>query len=54
MEIKKTATPHSRMIKNFEILQKLGKLIGQGSLICMTDKPYQISKNANAISVWDI
>jgi predicted AAA+ superfamily ATPase len=54
VEIKKTATPVNRMIKNFEVLEKLGKKVGRGSLICLTDKPFPLSRNANAISVWDM
>jgi len=40
--------------KNFNVLERLGKKTGYGSLICCTDKVVPLSKKANAISVWDI
>jgi predicted AAA+ superfamily ATPase len=54
VEIKKTATPDSRMVKNFDILEKLGKNTGYGVLICLTDKPFPLTRKAGAISVWDM
>jgi len=54
IEIKRTASPNKDMIKNFSVLETLGKKTGYGSLICMTDKVLPLTHNANAISVWDI
>jgi len=54
VEIKRTATPDRRMIKNFTVLESLGKNVGYGSLICMTDKVLPLTHKANAISIWDI
>ena len=54
VEIKRTASPNKDMIKNFAVLEALGKKTGYGSLICMTDKILPLMHNANAISVWDI
>jgi len=54
VEIKRTASPNKDMIKNFAVLEALGKKTGYGSLICMTDKVLPLTHNANAISVWDI
>jgi len=54
VEIKRTASPNKDMIKNFAVLEALGKKTGYGSLICMTDKVLPLTHDANAISVWDI
>ena len=54
VEIKRTATPDKNMIKNFAVLESLGKKTGYGSLICLVDRVLPLSQNANAISVWDI
>jgi len=54
VEIKRTASPNKDMIKNFAVLEALGKKTGYGSLICMTDKVLPLTHNANAISIWDI
>jgi len=54
VEIKKTASPDSRMVKNFEILQKLGCAVGHGALVCLTDRPFPLTRNASALSVWDM
>jgi predicted AAA+ superfamily ATPase len=54
IEIKRTASPHKQMVKNFSVLEKLGKTIGYGSLICLTDKVLPLTENTNAISIWDI
>ncbi|GHV45891.1 ATPase [Synergistales bacterium] len=54
VEIKKTATPDKKMIKNFAVLERFGKPVGYGALICLTDKPFPLTENAMAISLWDI
>ena len=54
VEIKKTANPTNRMTQNFNILEKLDKNVGYGSLICLADKPLPLTRSANAISLWDI
>jgi len=54
VEIKRTANPDKNMIKNFFVLEALGKKTGCGSLICLTDKVVPLTHSANAISVWDI
>jgi predicted AAA+ superfamily ATPase len=53
IEIKKTANPTKNDIKSFEILTSIEN-IGYGSLICFTDKARPLTKNVNAISIWDI
>ena len=54
VEIKRTATPDKKMIKNFAVLESFCKKVGYGSLICLTDRPLPLSQDTNAISVWDI
>lgn len=54
VEIKRTASPDKKMIKNFDVLESLGKKAGYGSLVCLTEKVLPLTEKANAISVWDI
>ncbi len=54
VEVKRTANPNKDMIRNFAALEKLGKTVGYGSLVCLTDKIVPLTHHANAISVWDI
>jgi len=54
IEIKRTATPDQKMIRHFSVLESFGKQMGFGSLICLTDKVLPLTRNANAISIWDI
>jgi predicted AAA+ superfamily ATPase len=54
VEIKRTASPDKRMIKNFNVIEFLGKKTGYGSLVCCTEQVIPLTRNANAISVWDI
>ncbi|MDR0646492.1 MAG: ATP-binding protein [Elusimicrobiota bacterium] len=53
IEIKKTATPMPADISAFKILGKFENL-GQGALICLTEKVQPLSASANAISIWNI
>ena len=54
VEIKRTANPNNKMVKNFKVLENIGKKTGYGSLICLTDAVLPLSTTANAISIWDI
>ncbi|MCL2435088.1 MAG: ATP-binding protein [Lentimicrobiaceae bacterium] len=54
IEIKRTATPDRKMIKHFPVLESFGKKVGYGSLICLTDNVFPLSREVNAISIWDI
>jgi len=54
VKIKRTASPERKMIKNFDVLESLGKKVGYGSLICLTEKVLPLTQKANAISFWDI
>lgn len=54
IEIKKTATPSRTAVKNFDVLHKLDKEIGHGTVICLTEKNIPISRNVTAISISSI
>ncbi|MBR4907645.1 MAG: ATP-binding protein [Acidaminococcaceae bacterium] len=42
LEIKKSAEPNRRTVKVFSLLQKAGRPIGTGGIVCMTDTAYPI------------
>ena len=54
IEIKRTASPDKNMIKNFSVLESAGKKTGYGSLICLVDRVLPLTRQASAISIWDI
>jgi hypothetical protein len=54
VEIKRTASPDKKMIRNFDVLSALGKKTAYGSLICLTENILPLTQNVNAISIWDI
>ncbi len=49
IEIKKSKNPNKDMIKNFKILNKGEKQIGEGGVICMVEKIFPLDENNNAI-----
>ena len=52
VEIKKAATIQKDWGKNFSVLSKINnKSIGKGYVVCMTEKPVNISDNVAAIPV---
>ena len=51
IEIKKTGTPSMTASKNFHLLAKLGKTIGQGAVICFVEKDIPISREVTAIPI---
>ncbi len=53
IEIKKHATPMLKDVSGFKIFEKL-ESVEQGCEVCLTPKVQPLSKNVNAISVWDI
>lgn len=50
-EIKKTATPNKEMIKNFSILEKAKKEIGQGGIICLCPDIYPLDEKNKVIPI---
>lgn len=51
IEIKKTKSPNKNMIKNFSILNKGEKEIGEGGIICMVDKILPLDNKNIAIPI---
>lgn len=54
IEVKKTATPTIRDAKNFPILAKLEKPIGDGAVICLRNSPLPLSENVIAIPIFSL
>ena len=50
-EIKKTSSPNKGMIKSFNLLEKTGKKIGKGGLICNYDKLMHLDSNNYIIPI---
>ena len=50
-EIKRAASPERKVIRAFPLLEKSGKEIGAGGIICMTAKPFPIDAKNNMIPV---
>lgn len=48
-EIKKTASPTKEMIKNFEVLNKVNKEIGEGGIICLYPDIYPLTEKHKVI-----
>ncbi len=51
LEIKKTSTPSKTMIKSFSLLEKLGKPVGQGALLCLIEKDMPLSETVTAVPI---
>jgi predicted AAA+ superfamily ATPase len=51
VEIKKTSTPDIRLTKVFQALEKSGKVVGNGGIICMYDDFIPLTKNDFVIPV---
>ena len=50
-EIKRAASPDKKAIKAFSVLDKSGKEIGAGGIICMAEKPFPIDAENSIIPV---
>lgn len=51
LEIKLSANPNKRDIEKFKVLEKLGKLIKDGGIICLIDSVYPVDKHNSLIPV---
>jgi predicted AAA+ superfamily ATPase len=51
LEFKKSASPHKKMIKQFELLEKLTYEVREGGIICMIDTLLPIKAGITAIPV---
>lgn len=55
VEVKMAATVGSDAVKNFGCLENLSDYeVGFGHVVCQTAEPYFVTRNVQAISVWDI
>jgi len=52
IEIKKTASPNKNDVKHFSVLEKFGRIVGHGAIICLVDQLIPISDQATAIPVF--
>jgi len=49
LEIKKASNPEKRAVNSFRLLEKSSMKIGEGGIICMTEKPYPLDGKNNYI-----
>lgn len=52
IEFKKTATPSKTASKNFSLLEKFGKRVGHGAVMCFVENDVPLSRDVTAIPVW--
>jgi predicted AAA+ superfamily ATPase len=52
IEIKKSGSPKKDAIKHFGVLEKTGKQVGTGSVICLCSDVLPIDKNNYFVPVW--
>ena len=50
-EIKRAASPDKKAIRAFSILEKSGRDLGTGGIICMTEKPFPLDSSNSLIPV---
>ncbi|MCR5149662.1 MAG: ATP-binding protein [Clostridiales bacterium] len=50
-EIKRAASPDTKSIKHFSLLEKSGRPLGAGGIICLADKPFPIDSVNSLIPV---
>ena len=50
-EIKRAASPDRKSVRSFALLEKSGRDIGEGGIICMSDKPFPIDSENSLIPV---
>ena len=51
VEIKKTASPSQNARHQFAVLDKLGKTIGQGAVLCFVERDVPLSQSVTAVPV---
>ena len=51
VEFKKTATSSRKTSKSFHLLEKLGKAVGQGAVICFVERDIPLSREVTAIPI---
>jgi len=50
-EIKRAASPDKKAVKAFSLLEKSGKTMGTGGIICMAASPFPIDEKNSMIPV---
>ncbi len=51
VEFKKTATPSKTASRNFRLLEKLGKPVGHGAVLCFVDRDVPLSASVAAVPI---
>jgi predicted AAA+ superfamily ATPase len=51
VEIKRTASPKTADVKNFDILRRSGLPVGKGAIVCLYDKPFPLNSDTDIIPV---
>jgi predicted AAA+ superfamily ATPase len=54
VEVKKKSNPSVEDSKNFKLLEKLGKPVGPGAILCLTPEAYALNRELMAIPAWEI
>jgi predicted AAA+ superfamily ATPase len=54
VEIKRNATPSLGDYRNFKQLEKLGKKLGLGAVLCLRQERIALSREVVSIPVWEI
>ncbi|GHV95198.1 ATPase [Spirochaetia bacterium] len=54
VEVKKTANPDNNCIKSFRVLEKLGKKVGTGAVLCLQPERIPLDRGTVSIPVWEI
>jgi hypothetical protein len=49
VEFKKTASPNMSAAKHFPVLEKLGRQVGHGAVICLRETDVPLSREVDAI-----
>ena len=50
-EIKRAASPERTAVKTFSLLEKTGRMLGSGGIICMAEKPLPLDRTNSLIPV---
>ena len=54
IEIKKTATPSRTASRSFQFLDRLGRQIGHGAVLCLRETLLPLSSGVTALPIWTL
>lgn len=54
IEVKKSINPPAETAKNFNVLDNLGKVIGNGVVLCLRSSPLSLSRKVTLVPIWEI